>query len=240
MILFPAIDIKDGKCVRLLQGDMQRATVFADIPAQQAKSFAAEGAEWIHIVDLNGAFSGKPVNSEAVISIIKSVNVKLQLGGGIRDIDTIEYWLKAGISRVVLGTAALKNPELVKEACRKYPGKIVVGIDAKDGMVAVNGWAEESDMKVEDLLAKFKDAGVAAVIYTDISKDGMMQGPNIEGIKKITATTRIPIIASGGISSHQDLEELKKVEDLGVIGVICGRAIYDGKVNIKEARQILE
>lgn len=239
MILYPAIDLKDGKCVRLKRGDMNQATVFSDNPAEQARDFAAQGAEWIHIVDLNGAFSGKAINEEPVKAIIKSVKVKLQLGGGIRDMQTIENWLAAGITRVVLGTAALNNPELVRQSCKEFPGHIAVGIDARNGVVAVNGWAEESTIRAGDLALRFEDAGVAAVIYTDIDKDGMMQGPNIEGIKLMAEITRMPIIASGGVSSMDDLRELKKIAHLGVAGVICGRAIYDGKVNVREAIGLL-
>lgn len=237
MIIFPAIDLKDGMCVRLLKGEMDKATVFNESPAGQARIFEGQGFEWIHIVDLNGAFEGRPVNEEAVKSIIEAVDVKLQLGGGIRTLETIEQWLKLGITRVILGTVALRDPELVKEACRKFPGQIVVGIDGKDGKVAVQGWAETSHMDVIELAKKFEDAGVEAIIYTDIGRDGAMEGPDIEGTKKLADAVNIPVIASGGIASNDDIEAVRKLQGHGVVGVISGRALYDGKIDIPKALQ---
>jgi phosphoribosylformimino-5-aminoimidazole carboxamide ribotide isomerase len=239
MIIFPAIDLKDGNCVRLYKGEMSQATVFSDSPATQAKQFEEEGAEWIHIVDLNGAFAGKPVNFEAVKSIIAAVNVPLQLGGGIRDIQTIEQWLNAGISRVILGTVALKNPELVIEACKKFPGKIAVGIDGKNGFVATEGWAEESEISVIELAKKFESAGVACIIFTEITRDGAMQGADVSATKKLAESVKIPVIASGGVSNLNDLQDIKALESSGVIGVISGRAIYEKAFTIAEAKEIL-
>ena len=236
MILYPAIDLKDGKCVRLYQGDMQKATVFSLEPAEQASRFEREGFKWLHIVDLNGAFAGRPVNEAAVTSILASVKVPVQLGGGIRDMAGIEQWLSAGISRVILGTVALRNPALVKEACHKFPGKIAVGIDAKDGKVAVEGWAEVSDMDAVELAKKFEDSGVAAIIYTDISKDGAMQGPNFGETVALAEAVSIPVIASGGISSVGDIQRYK---DTGKIaGCVLGRAIYEGKIKAAEALKL--
>lgn len=239
MILFPAIDLKDGKCVRLKQGEMDQATVFSESPADQAALFEAQGFKWIHIVDLNGAFEGKPVNAAAVKSIVAKVKVPLQLGGGIRDMGMIEHWLNNGIARVILGTIALRNPQLVKDACNLFPGKIAVGIDAKGGMVAVEGWAETSSVTVEELALKFEDAGVAAIIYTDIDRDGMMQGPNVEATGKLAQRLTTPVIASGGVSSLEDLKAIKALEKKGVVGVISGRAIYDGRIPIGEALRLM-
>lgn len=239
MILYPAIDLKDGKCVRLVRGHMEMATVFSDNPAEQAKSFEKQGAKWLHVVDLNGAFEGKPVNMAEVGKIVSSVKIPVQLGGGIRDIAIIEAWLDAGVERLVLGTVALRNPEFVKEVCKMFPEKILVSIDARDGMVAVEGWAEKSDMPVLDLALKFEDAGVKSIIYTNVNHDGMMQGPDIAGIKSLAEKISIPVIASGGVSNHDDLRELKKIEKSGVAGVISGRAIYEGKIDIKTANEIL-
>lgn len=239
MILFPAIDLKDGKCVRLKQGEMDQATVFSESPADQAAAFEAQGFKWIHIVDLNGAFEGKPVNAAAVKAIVSKVKVPLQLGGGIRDMAMIEHWLNNGISRVILGTIALRNPQLVKDACKKFPGKIAVGIDAKGGMVAVEGWAETSSVTVEELALKFEDAGVSAIIYTDIDRDGMMQGPNVEATGKLAQRLTTPVIASGGVSSLEDLKQIKALEKKGVMGVISGRAIYDGRIPIDEALKLM-
>lgn len=238
MIIFPAIDLKNGRCVRLQKGDMEQVTVFNDDPAAQARSFQEQGFQWIHMVDLNGAFEGKPVNAPAVEAICKSVTIPLQLGGGIRDMQTIEHWLSLGIRRVILGTAALRNPELVIEACKKFPGRIVVGIDARHGKVAVQGWAEESEVTVLELAKKFENAGVAAIIYTDIERDGILAGPDLEGTKALAEAVNIPVIASGGVSSVDDLKALKKLEPVGVAGVISGRAIYDGRINPKEALEV--
>ena len=239
MILFPAIDLKDGQCVRLLQGDMEEATVFSNNPAEQAKEFESQGAQYLHVVDLNGAFDGRPVNMDAVEAIIEAVNIPIQLGGGIRNMEMIETWLEAGISRVILGTVAVKDPELVIKACKKFPGKIAVGIDARDGMVAVEGWAEVSEIPTLDLALKFEDAGVACIIYTDISRDGLMEGPDFEGTKALAEKISTPIIASGGVSSLDDLKALKKLETCGVMGIISGRAIYDGNIDLKEAFKAL-
>ncbi len=238
MIIFPAIDLKDGKCVRLQKGDMELVTVFNDNPADQAKKFAQQGFEWVHLVDLNGAFEGKPVNAAAVESIRNAVDLPLQLGGGIRDIATIERWLSLGITRVILGTVALRNPELVKEACKKFPGKIVVGIDGRGGKVAVEGWAEVSEVSVLELAKKFEDAGVSAIIYTDIERDGVLAGPDLEGTKALMNAVNIPIIASGGVSSDDDIKALKTLEKDGLEGVISGRAIYDGRINIEAALKL--
>jgi phosphoribosylformimino-5-aminoimidazole carboxamide ribotide isomerase len=238
MILYPAIDLKDGKCVRLFQGDMQKATVFSFDPADQAARFEREGFAWLHIVDLNGAFKGKPVNASAVEAILAQVKIPVQLGGGIRDMAMIEHWLKAGVSRVILGTAALRNPDFVKDACRKFPGKIVVGIDAKGGKVAVEGWAEVSDMQASDLAKKFEDAGVSAIIYTDIARDGAMQGPNVQETVHLAEQISTPVIASGGISSVDDIKRYKEFESKGIAGCVLGRAIYDGKIKAVEALKL--
>lgn len=238
MMLYPAIDLKDGNCVRLLQGEMDKATVFSNSPADQAEVFQNAGFEWLHIVDLNGAFEGKPVNEAAVKSILKRVNMPVQLGGGIRDINMIADWLEAGVSRVILGTAALRNPVLVKEACRLFPEQVAVGIDAKNGKVAVNGWAEVSDQKAIDLARKFEDVGVCAIIYTDISKDGAMNGPNFDETLALAEAITTPVIASGGISSVADIERYKNLEGFGIQGCILGRALYEGAIIPSEALKI--
>ena len=235
MILYPAIDLKDGQCVRLLRGEMDKATVFDKTPPAQARQFEDAGFSWLHVVDLNGAFEGRPVNEQAVRAILASVRLKLQLGGGIRTLDRIDAWLSLGVARVILGTVALKNPALVKEACRLFPGQVAVGIDAKDGRVAVEGWAEMSDMRAVDLAKKFEDAGVAAVIYTDISRDGAMQGPNIEETVALAGQISTPVIASGGISRVQDIAAYKPHEAKGISGIIIGRALYDGAIDPKQA-----
>jgi phosphoribosylformimino-5-aminoimidazole carboxamide ribotide isomerase len=235
MNLYPAIDLKEGRCVRLLRGEMDKATVFDKSPADQAKQFEAAGFSWLHVVDLNGAFEGKPINEQAVKSIRSSVRMKLQLGGGIRTLDQIDSWLSLGISRVILGTIALKNPPLVKEACKLFPGKIAVGIDARDGYVAVEGWAEVSDIKAAQLARKFEDAGVAAIIYTDISRDGAMQGSNVAETVTLAKQISIPIIASGGVSSLADIRAYKEQAASGIDGVIIGRALYDGAIDPAEA-----
>lgn len=239
MILFPAIDLKDGACVRLKLGLMEEATVFNTDPGAQAKSFAAAGAQWIHVVDLNGAFAGKPVNAGAVEQILKSVTVPVQLGGGIRTMATIEDWLSRGLARVILGTVALRDPALVKQACKLFPGKIAVGIDAKGGRVAVEGWAETSDITVTELALKFEDAGAAAIIYTDIDRDGVLTGPNVEATAALARAISTPVIASGGVSSLDDLRALKAVAASGIAGVISGRAIYDGRIDVAEAIALL-
>ncbi|MFP6778143.1 MAG: 1-(5-phosphoribosyl)-5-[(5-phosphoribosylamino)methylideneamino]imidazole-4-carboxamide isomerase [Alphaproteobacteria bacterium] len=231
MILYPAIDLKDGECVRLMQGEMAQATVFSDDPAAQARSFADAGFAWIHVVDLNGAFAGRPVNGAAVDAILGAVTIPLQLGGGIRDMATIDYWFARGVERVILGTIALRNPDLVRTACRTHPGRIAVGIDARNGRVAVEGWAKTSKTEAPDLARSFEDAGVAAIIHTDIGRDGAMQGPNVAATAALARQITTPVIASGGVSSHADLEALKAEEAAGIGGVICGRAIYDGRID---------
>ncbi|UOA23960.1 1-(5-phosphoribosyl)-5-[(5-phosphoribosylamino)methylideneamino] imidazole-4-carboxamide isomerase [Sulfitobacter pontiacus] len=233
MILYPAIDLKDGQAVRLVHGDMEKSTVFNDDPAAQAREFVDAGCTWLHLVDLNGAFAGTPVNAAPVEAILKSCNVPAQLGGGIRDMATIEAWLDKGLARVILGTVAVENPALVREAARAFPGKVAVGIDARNGRVATKGWAEETDVMVTDLAKSFEDAGVAALIYTDIMRDGAMGGPNIDATAALARAVNIPVIASGGVSSLADLEALKKT---GVIsGAISGRALYDGAIDLSEA-----
>ena len=233
MILYPAIDLKDGQCVRLLKGEMSEATVFNDDPGAQAAAFQAAGAEWVHLVDLNGAFAGRPVNADAVESILANISVPAQLGGGIRDLATIETWLSKGLSRVILGTVAVENPDLVREAAKTFPGQVAVGLDARNGFVATRGWAEETDMQVTDLAKAFEDAGIAAIIYTDIDRDGAMGGPNISATEALARAVDVPVIASGGVSSMADLITLR---DTGVIsGAISGRALYDGAIDLKEA-----
>jgi phosphoribosylformimino-5-aminoimidazole carboxamide ribotide isomerase len=235
MIVIPAIDLKEGKCVRLEQGLMDKDTVFNDNPAAQARAWQDQGAEMLHIVDLDGAFAGEPKNREAIEAILAAISIPSQLGGGIRDIETIEAYLSLGLSRVIIGTAAQRNPELVREACAKFPGRIVVGIDAKNGMVAVQGWAEVTDITAVDLARKFEDCGVAAIIYTDISRDGMLQGPNLEATKALAEAVSIPVIASGGVSSLKDIENLMAIESSGVTGVITGKAVYTGAIKLAEA-----
>ena len=233
MILYPAIDLKDGQCVRLLRGEMSAATVFGDEPAAQALAFEAAGCEWLHLVDLNGAFAGQPVNAAAVEAILKAVGVPAQLGGGIRDMATIEMWLSKGLARVILGTVAVENPDLVRRAAKAFPGQVAVGIDARQGFVATKGWASETTVQVTDLARSFEDAGVAAIIYTDIDRDGAMQGPNIAATEALARAVRIPVIASGGVSQMADLMALR---DTGVIaGAISGRALYDGAIDLKQA-----
>jgi phosphoribosylformimino-5-aminoimidazole carboxamide ribotide isomerase len=237
MILYPAIDLKDGQCVRLLRGEMSEATVFNDDPASQARAFEAAGCEWIHLVDLNGAFAGRPVNAGAVEAILAAISVPAQLGGGIRDMATIEMWLGKGLARVILGTVAVESPDLVRQAARAFPRQVAVGIDARDGRVATKGWAEETDILVTDLARSFEDAGVAAIIYTDIARDGAMQGPNVEATEALARAVSIPVIASGGVSSLDDLAALKAT---GVIaGAISGRALYDGAIDLAEALKAL-
>ncbi|MFA5539557.1 MAG: 1-(5-phosphoribosyl)-5-[(5-phosphoribosylamino)methylideneamino]imidazole-4-carboxamide isomerase [Gemmobacter sp.] len=237
MILYPAIDLKDGNCVRLLRGDMEAATVFGTDPAAQALAFQQAGARWLHLVDLNGAFAGRPVNAEAVESILAAVSIPVQLGGGIRDMDTITGWLDRGVSRVILGTVAVENPALVNQAAQRFPGRIAVGIDARAGRVATRGWAEETEVMATDLARSFENAGVAAIIYTDIDRDGAMQGPNVAATEALARAVSIPVIASGGVSRLSDLIELR---DSGVIaGAISGRALYDGAIDLAQALQAL-
>ena len=234
MIIFPAIDLKNGQCVRLFKGDMNQATVFNDNPAAQALEFENAGFKFLHIVDLDGAIAGASANEESVRSILKSVKIPTQLGGGIRTIESIEKWLALGVSRVILGTIAAKNPELVREACQKFPGKIVIGIDAKNGFVATEGWVETSEISVLELAKKFEDCGAVAIIYTDISRDGTLTGADFEGTKNLAENLKIPVIASGGISNLDDVLKIKTLEKSGVIGAIVGRAIYDKKIDPRD------
>ncbi len=240
MILFPAIDLKDGKCVRLKLGDMAQATIYNDDPAAQAKHFADQGFKYLHLVDLNGAFEGRPVNRSATESILKNVSLPIQLGGGIRDLATIEMWLATGVARVILGTIAVRNPELVKEACKKFPGKIAVGIDAKGGNVAVEGWAEASSLGVTELAKKFEGAGIAAIIYTDIERDGILTGINWTSTIELANATSIPVIASGGLASIEDVQRLLQPDAAKLEGAITGRALYDGRLDARAALTLLE
>ena len=230
MILFPAIDLKDGRCVRLKRGLMDQATVFNDDPAAQARSFQDAGFSWLHCVDLNGAFDGRSVNAEAIRAIRAAIDLPIQLGGGIRDMKGVEAWLAAGITRVILGTAALKNPAFVKKAARAFPGKIVVGADAKGGKVATEGWAEVSDLTPADLGRKFEDAGVAAILFTDIDGDGLLQGVNVTATATLAKAVCIPVIASGGVGSLADVEALVAAREPNIEGVVIGRALYDGRI----------
>ena len=238
MILYPAIDLKDGQCVRLLRGEMEAATVFGDDPAAQAAAFVAAGCEWLHLVDLNGAFAGVPVNGAAVEAILARVTVPCQLGGGIRDMATIEGWLSKGLARVILGTVAVENPGLVREAARAFPGQVAVGIDARKGFVATKGWATETNVQATDLAKSFEDAGVAAIIYTDIDRDGAMQGPNLPATAALARAVSIPVIASGGVSTMADLVALQK--DGVIAGAISGRALYDGAIDLAQALATLK
>jgi phosphoribosylformimino-5-aminoimidazole carboxamide ribotide isomerase len=233
VILYPAIDLKDGQCVRLVRGDMAQATVFNAAPADQARRFAEAGAAWLHVVDLNGAFEGRPVNAGAVEAILAASDRPVQLGGGIRSMATIEAWLVAGVARVVLGTVAVKDPALVRNACKEWPGKIALGIDARGGRVAVEGWAEVSEIEVRDLALRFEDAGAAAIVYTDIDRDGVLQGPNVAATAALAAAVVTPVIASGGVSSIADLRAL--AVEPGIAGAIVGRALYDGRVDLAQA-----
>jgi phosphoribosylformimino-5-aminoimidazole carboxamide ribotide isomerase len=239
LILFPAIDLKDGQCVRLKLGEMSQATVFNDDPAAQARTFERQGFNYLHIVDLNGAFAGKPVNGAAVESILKTVRMRVQLGGGIRDIPTIEAWLNKGIRRVILGTSAVRDPTLVKQACRMFPRRVAVGIDAKDGKVAVEGWAETSELTAIDLARRFEDAGVAAIVYTDIERDGVLKGLNLPATAELAQATSIPVIASGGLASINDVKALLRPEYAMLEGAITGRALYDGRIDPSAALALL-
>jgi phosphoribosylformimino-5-aminoimidazole carboxamide ribotide isomerase len=239
VILFPAIDLKDGRCVRLVQGDMEQATVFSDDPAAQAETFERQGFEWLHIVDLDGAFAGKPMNGAAVEAILRRVGIPMQLGGGIRDMKTVEGWLSKGVARVVIGTAAVRDPDFVREAARRHPGKIAVGIDAKDGRVAVEGWAQTSSMTAEELGRRFEESGVAAIIYTDIARDGILTGLNIPMTLALARAVSIPVIASGGLASMADIERLTAPDCAALAGAISGRALYDGRIDPAEALALL-
>ena len=239
MILFPAIDLKDGQCVRLKLGEMSAATVFNDDPAAQARTFEDQGFRYLHIVDLNGAFEGRPVNAAAVEAILAALTIPAQLGGGIRDLATIEMWLAKGIRRVILGTIAVRDPALVREACRLFPGQVAVGIDAKGGKVAVEGWAETSELTAAALAARFEDAGVAAIIYTDIERDGVLKGLNLDATAALARATSIPVIASGGLASMDDIHALKRPEYAMLEGAISGRALYDGRIDPKAALAVL-
>jgi phosphoribosylformimino-5-aminoimidazole carboxamide ribotide isomerase len=245
MILYPAIDLKDGQAVRLLRGEMETATVFNDDPAAQARAFEAAGFPWLHLVDLNGAFAGRPVNRDAVEAILAAVALPAQLGGGIRDMATISAWLEAGIARVILGTVAVKDPELVRAACREFPGRIALGIDARDGRVAVEGWAEVSEIATLDLVRRFEDAGAAAIIYTEISRDGALQGVDVEATAALARATPLPVIASGGVAALADIEALMAAADSGlqvggIQGAIIGRALYDGRIDPAAALALVE
>lgn len=237
--LFPAIDLKDGACVRLVRGDMDQATVFSDDPTAQAQAFEAAGFSWLHMVDLNGAFEGRPVNGDAVAAVVAGCGLKVQLGGGIRDLATIEAWLTRGVARVVLGTVALREPALVTEACKEFPGRIAVGIDARGGLVAVEGWADVSEVAVLDLAQSYEASGVAAIIHTDIDRDGAMSGMNVAATAALADALTTPVIASGGVTSLDDLAAVKRAAASGIIGVISGRALYDGRIDPREALALL-
>ena len=231
MILFPAIDLKEGRCVRLVRGDMAQATVFNNDPAAQAKAFVDQGFEYLHVVDLDGAFAGKPINADAVSRILDVCKIPLQLGGGIRDMATIDGWLARGVTRVIIGTAAVRDPSLVREAARLYPGRVAVGIDAKQGFVAVEGWAQVSQLSAVELGKRFEDAGVAAIIYTDIARDGVLAGLNLEATMELAEAISIPVIASGGLASIDDIREMLKPGRARLAGAIAGRALYDGRID---------
>ncbi|MBY0295580.1 MAG: 1-(5-phosphoribosyl)-5-[(5-phosphoribosylamino)methylideneamino]imidazole-4-carboxamide isomerase [Methylobacterium sp.] len=235
MILFPAIDLKEGRCVRLVQGDMAQAIVFSDDPAAQAATFAEQGFSWLHVVDLDGAFAGAPMNAAAVDAVLSAVTIPVQLGGGIREMRTVEGWLAKGVSRVIIGTAAVRDPAFVREAARRFPGQIAVGIDAKDGRVAVEGWAMTSTVTAEELGRRFEDAGVAAIIYTDIARDGILKGLNIPMTLALAQAVSIPVIASGGLASIADVHRLLEPDCALLAGAITGRALYDGRIDPKEA-----
>ncbi len=235
MIIFPAIDLKDGKCVRLFKGDMNASTVYNDDPAAQARAFQEAGFKWLHLVDLNGAIEGRSVNAMVVNDILHELSIPVQLGGGIRNMASIDRWIASGVSRIILGTIAVRDPQLVKDACSKYPGKIAVGIDARDGKVAVSGWVEESTIEASELAQRFADVGVAAIIFTDIDRDGTGQGPNVEAARTLAASVQVPVIASGGVGA---LAHVKSVKEAGLHGVVIGRALYDGSVSAKDALSV--
>lgn len=239
MILFPAIDLKNGQCVRLEQGDMARATVFNLDPAAQARSFADQGFEYLHVVDLDGAFAGKPMNAQAVEAMLKAVKMPVQLGGGIRDLKTVEAWLGKGITRVIIGTAAVRDPELVKAAAKAFPGRVAVGLDARDGKVAVEGWAEVSEVTALDIARRFEDAGVAAIIFTDIARDGLLKGLNLDATITLADEISIPVIASGGLASIDDVKAMLTPRAKRLEGAIAGRALYDGRLDPAEALALI-
>jgi phosphoribosylformimino-5-aminoimidazole carboxamide ribotide isomerase len=239
VILFPAIDLKNGECVRLLRGDMAEATVFNTDPAAQARAFAEQGFEYLHVVDLDGAFAGEPVNADAVRRILSELTVKMQLGGGVRDMKTVRAWLESGVTRVIIGTAAVSDPDFVREAARLYPERIAVGIDARDGRVAVEGWAKTSNISALDLGRRFEDAGVAAIIYTDIARDGALVGLNVAGTVALAEALTIPVIASGGLASIEDVRRLTEPDCARLAGAIAGRALYDGRLDPREALALL-
>lgn len=240
MMILPAIDLKDGHCVRLEQGLMEKDTVYHDDPAAQALIWQEQGGEYLHIVDLDGAFAGQPKNRRAIEQIVKAVSIPCEIGGGIRDMQTIEAYLSLGVDRVILGTIAKENPQFVAAACQRFPGRIVVGIDARDGLVAVHGWADITEKKATELARELEGFGVTAIIYTDIARDGMMQGPNIEATRALAETITIPVIASGGVSSLIDIRRLLKIESSGVCGVITGKAIYSGAIDLREAVALIK
>ncbi len=235
MILYPAIDLRNGHCVRLERGEMSRATVFSRDPAAQARAFAAAGFSHLHVVDLDGAFAGRSVNGAVIEAILEAVSLPVQLGGGVRDLAAVESWLGKGVVRVVLGTAAAREPAFVKDACRRFPGRIAIGIDARDGRVAVEGWAETSELEAIELAKRYEDAGAAAVVFTDIARDGVLAGVNVGAVAQLAQAITTPVIASGGVAGLDDLKRLKALEPLGVVGVIVGRALYDGRLEPKAA-----
>jgi phosphoribosylformimino-5-aminoimidazole carboxamide ribotide isomerase len=235
MIIIPAVDIKNGKCVRLLQGRMDRETVFSHDPAAMARKWARAGAELIHVIDLDGAFAKQPQNMDAISRLVKSIDVPVQLGGGIRDIETIRMLIEMGVERTIIGTQAVQNPEFVNKACEEFPGQIVLGIDARKGRVAVEGWSQTTSIKAIDLARQFETSGLAAINFTDIHRDGMLTGPNIEEIRIFAEKTPIPVVASGGVSNMVDIQRLLELESLGVIGAIVGKALYSGTLNLKDA-----
>ena len=241
MLIIPAIDLKDGQCVRLRQGIMEDSTVFSDNPVAMASHWVQEGARRLHLVDLNGAFAGTPVNGQVVTEIAENYpDLPIQIGGGIRSLETIEFYLNAGVEWVIIGTLAVKDPEFVKQACEKFPGHIIVGVDAKDGLVATDGWAEITDTRATDLARQLEAYGVSAIIYTDISRDGMMNGVNVEATVEMARASSVPVIASGGITNIKDIEALKEVADVGIIGAITGRALYEGTLDLARAQQLCD
>lgn len=238
MIIYPAIDLKNGRCVRLYKGDLSRETIYSDDPAAQAKSWERAGFQWIHVVDLDGAVDGRPINEEAIKAIIQAVRIPVQLGGGLRQLNQINSWLEAGVSRVILGTAAVKNPGLIFDACHLFPGKIAVGIDARDDKVAISGWTKDSDRTITDIAQNFEQAGVSAIIYTDISRDGTGEGVNMEATIALAQNVSVPVIASGGVGSLEDIKAVREATAHGVEGVIVGKALYDGRISAAEALSV--